>query len=226
MLTSCGQDGAVFSADIATRTLGPFKCPACGCSTILHKGTKTCHHFQHAARSSCDFGAGETEDHRYAKYGIRDLLRKRGIEAEVEKRLDGCTPDVLAVLPSGRVLAVELQRAKLAARVIRERTAKLRHNGCTVLWVAVPRAKQFFGDFYCPSEMERIFRQINGWQRFIWVDGLCTIQLHKATRHVPATDWGGGYDTVYKDRFLYELQPCTDESRFILKNQSIRLEHK
>jgi competence CoiA-like predicted nuclease len=226
MLTSCGQDDAVFSADIATRNLGPFKCPACGRPTILHKGTKTCHHFQHSARSSCNFGAGETESHRSAKYGIRDLLRKRGVEAEVEKRLDGCTPDVFAVFPSGRSLAVELQRAKLTACTIWERTARLRHNRCAVLWVTVPRAKQFFKDFYRPSEMERIFRQINGWQRFVWTNELCTMQLHKAARYVPATDWGGGYHTVYKDRFLYELQPCTDKSRFTVTNQSIYLAHK
>lgn len=80
-------------------------------------------------------GGSESYEHEVLKYEIRKILNSLGFQAECEKRVGFRTPDVWAVAPDGRRLAVEVQLAYLSEDEARKRTEDLRAEDCEVLWV-------------------------------------------------------------------------------------------
>jgi competence protein CoiA len=58
------------------KTDGPFSCPLCIEEMILKKGTIKDHHFAHKPSITCEYGSGETEQHRECKLTIYERLRR------------------------------------------------------------------------------------------------------------------------------------------------------
>ena len=75
---------------------GPFSCPLCVEETILKKGTMKVHHFAHKPPITCEYGRGETEQHRECKLTIFEGLRghQRFRDVEIERSMGTVRPDV------------------------------------------------------------------------------------------------------------------------------------
>src|SRR5215211_9274270 len=78
--------------------------------TILKEGTIKVHHFAHKPPITCEYGRGETEQHRECKLTIYEGLRlhRRFREVEIERRLGTVRPDVSGFM-GGIPFAIEVQ---------------------------------------------------------------------------------------------------------------------
>src|SRR5215475_8649739 len=79
---------------------GPFSCPLCVEETILKKGTMKVHHFAHKPPITCEYGRGETEQHRECKLTIYEGLRRhrRFRDVDIEKSMGTVRPDVSGLM--------------------------------------------------------------------------------------------------------------------------------
>jgi competence protein CoiA len=113
---------------------GPFSCPLCVEQTVLKKGTRKVHHFAHKPPVTCDYGRGETEQHRECKLTIYEGLRRhrRFRDVEIERSMGTVRPDVSGFM--GEVpFAIEVQISALTMEQIVHRTreyAKKGSRGC------------------------------------------------------------------------------------------------
>jgi competence protein CoiA len=68
-----------------SKSNSPFVCPRCAAEVILKKGSVKTHHFAHWPPVLCEYGQGETEEHRKCKLaiyeGCADRERSRDSEA-------------------------------------------------------------------------------------------------------------------------------------------------
>src|SRR5713226_3238327 len=118
----------------------PFFCPECIDEVILKKGAVRIHHFAHKPPVTCEYGKGETEEHRRCKMEIYEGLskHKRFFGCEIEKGMGTVRPDISAFM-DGHHIAIEVQISTLTMNQIIYRTAEYAKKGIYVLWLAMYR---------------------------------------------------------------------------------------
>ncbi|MBG7614645.1 hypothetical protein IWC96_05035 [Brevundimonas sp. BAL450] len=130
-------------------------CPACGEALVARQGDVLIHHFAHAGANGDGCGKGlETNAHVWAKRILKDALHIRlpdvkavigerarmvkpgrdfhFVEATLEQRLGGITPDVVLIARDGRRLIVEI---RVTHACDREKIAKLRAGDISAIEV-------------------------------------------------------------------------------------------
>lgn len=157
-LTALSKDGVFTLGRDASKVSGPYFCSFCHEEMILKKGMVKVHHFAHYPSSSCEYSTGETEDHLRAKLGIYDALREKGINVEVEKILsEKIRADVFITYPSGRKVAVEIQRTPMTLQRCYERTQNYLEINIPVLWVLVRDRQELLSGEMRINQQERFF---------------------------------------------------------------------
>ncbi len=117
-----------------------YFCPECRSNLVLRKGEIKVHHFAHKVSDACDYGAGESEDHRRAKFGLYESLQRDpqiayvGLEERIGQHQRA---DVFFVTRSGEPVAIEMQRSNLSVPEIQRRTLGYTGIGVATLWVAL-----------------------------------------------------------------------------------------
>lgn len=157
MLTAVqkGNNRKIRAAD-AARIDAPFVCPECKTEVVLRKGTIKTHHFAHKPPVLCEYGTGESEDHRRCKNEIYGYLAcRKDLVVEMEKGLEGVRPDIyIESIASGKRYAIEVQLSNLTIEKIAHRTAVYDQLGIYVLWL--PKFNQLLrSGQYAPSAWER-----------------------------------------------------------------------
>ena len=157
-LTALGPNGTVLIARDVTKQDGPFRCSACGSQMIVKKGLLKIAHFAHVSNTACEYGSGESEEHLAAKMSIYDSLKKKGINAILEKPLSPkVRADVLIEYPSGRKVAIEVQRSKMTREKCINRMLNYLETGVPVLWVLVRQIREGWNKV---SQQEKFFHGI------------------------------------------------------------------
>jgi competence protein CoiA len=135
------------SAEVVTSEVdrGPeFRCPDPVCNQVvfIRKGLKRIHHFAHQPDASCAYGRGETLAHLQAKLMLRDIFRRRGFQADVERVVlsseSDRRADVLVSKPNtDRRVAIEVQHSYLSVPDIERRTKAYMAAGVPVIWIGL-----------------------------------------------------------------------------------------
>ena len=157
---------------------GPFTCPCCAEETILKKGTIKVHHFAHKSPIVCEYGRGETEEHRLCKLAIYEGLRQhsRFRDVQIERGLGTVRPDVSCWMDQIPI-AVEVQISTLTLDQIVYRTAQYAKKGIYVLWL--PLYKEALEDRrYSPKVWERWVHAAYYGRVYYWTGGLEVALYH------------------------------------------------
>lgn len=78
MLTAIRSDSQKTLAQDANKIDAPFTCPECNKNVILRKGLIKTPHFAHKPPVTCQYGQGESEEHRKCKQAIFNCLVEAG----------------------------------------------------------------------------------------------------------------------------------------------------
>src|SRR5687768_9319479 len=116
MLTATRQrDGQKLAAWEASRDDRPFLCHCCGSLVTLRRGGVRAPHFAHQPPVTCEYGTGESEEHRQCKIAIYERLVEdpRVVKCEMERNLGTVRPDLSAYI-SGVPVAIEVQLSSLS----------------------------------------------------------------------------------------------------------------
>jgi len=205
------QDGARIEANAAERG-GIFNCPQCKGILVFKPGRKVISHFAHKPPTDCTWARGETRAHLEAKLLVSEVLKARGLRAELECILQGLSgdrrADVLVWSPSGKQLAIELQHTSIGLDEIERRAFSYAKLGIAQIWVpfiskdtiegAELRADgSLFLETYSPRQFEKWvhgFHQKDGmWvyaphQKLFWKAHIAPHQVY-----VPITEWYDEY---------------------------------
>src|SRR5215217_572730 len=120
-------DGAKVHARLADRAAGPFVCFCCRSQVTLRRGAAKAAHFAHRPPVTCEYGQGESDEHRRAREEIFEHLSRctHVTKLELERDLREVRPDVSCYI-GGVPVAVEVQASSLSVERIAQRTAEAR----------------------------------------------------------------------------------------------------
>lgn len=175
MLTAVRErDGARVTAWEAAREDRPFLCRCCRSPLTLRRGQLVAAHFAHRPPVTCEYGAGESEEHRRCKLALYEGLSAHPSvrKCELERDLGSVRPDVSAYVGDVPV-AFEVQLSALTPERIAARTAEYARKGVYVLWLP-PLAPALARDLYAPRPWERwlhaaYFGRVYYWQEWLTV---------------------------------------------------------
>jgi len=233
-------------AAFASRDDKPFACSECGSDVVLKKGALKVAHFAHKPPVTCDYGSGETEEHRRCKNDIYNSLSalKCLTECEMEKSFTVVRPDIYFRTESGVHVAIEVQISNLTIDTIVRRTAYYEKLGIYVLWMPSLRSSGLHNQskIYSPKAWEKWLHQTYYGRVYYWSDALnvCPVKFDNYQLYVEETDYGGGYYKTSKRyvtpilldmvRFPFDFQPkhrgswqgkiYTPNSKIMLDNKS------
>lgn len=179
MLTAIRQsDNQKMGAWEAVKSEGPFFCFCCRRAVTLRKGGIKAPHFAHQPPVTCEYGTGESEEHRRCKIAIYEALRAHPqvMKCEMERDLGSVRPDVSAYL--NRVpVAIEVQVSNLSPARIRYRTEEYARRGIYVLWLPIYTAglKQ---ELFSPRPWERWLHAAYFGRVYYWMEGLKIQPVH------------------------------------------------
>jgi len=206
----CAQTffGEQVQARVAKKTLKHY-CPECREAVILKRGLVKIAHFAHKATAGCEYGSGETEEHRSAKQFIYDLLLKApanyGVsKVMLERGLGTVRPDVSCQI-GDRYVAFELQRSEMSLENVQYRTAQYVSKGIDVRWVLLGARKEDRLGRHAPKVWERWIYNNNKRHLYVWAGRGFLVHDYTFTLceiEVEETEWGGGYSYPSK-RFVY-----------------------
>lgn len=163
-----GQKVVAWEADKAER---PFLCPACRETVTLRKGGVKAAHFAHQPPVVCEYGQGESEEHRLCKTAIYEGLvnHPHVTKCEMERDLGTVRPDVSAYV--GRVaVAFEVQLSSLPLEKIVRRTAEYARKGIHVLWLPL-YSEALRRELYRPKTWELWLHAAYFGEAYYWVGG-------------------------------------------------------
>lgn len=198
----------VLAAD-AIKSERPFFCPRCEDDAILKKGTVKIHHFAHKPPVTCEYGQGETEQHRRCKMDVYEGLKEcsRFRDVEIEKNLGTLRPDVFAYM-ANIPIAIEVQISALTMEQIVYRTSEYAKKEIHLLWLPIYNIYLDTGK-YSPKLWERWIHAAYFGRVYYWVGGIQILPFHFApcTHYVEGHSWfnedgdeesAGGYEKRYK----------------------------
>lgn len=179
MLTAIRQlDGVKVGAWEAERDERPFLCPCCSEVVTLRRGGIIAPHFAHKPPVVCEYGAGESEEHRRCKIAIYEALSShpRVRKCEMERDLGAVRPDVSAYINDVPV-AIEVQASNLTLEKIRHRTEEYARRGIYVLWLPVYK-ESLKAELYGARPWERWLHEAYFGRIYYWVEGLRIQPVH------------------------------------------------
>jgi competence protein CoiA len=214
MLVAKRRSGKRVIAAEEPRSKGPWGCPQCAEPVVLKKGEIKVHHFAHAAKTDCEYGGGESDEHRQCKMALFNTLRKLpgSQDWELEWDLKEVRPDLIGRLKdqTGKVrsIAIEVQASSLGLHRILERTKHYGEKRIPILWL-VPWNSELETGRYSPSAWERWLHTLYFGRVYYWKRGARVVPIHfsEYMLHVEARTWydedgdeqeAGGYDRVSK----------------------------
>ncbi|HEY0078442.1 MAG TPA: competence protein CoiA family protein [Pyrinomonadaceae bacterium] len=162
----------------ADKSERPFRCFCCREVVTLKRGSILAPHFAHQPPFNCEYGDGESEEHRRAKLAIYESLsmHPRVRKCELERNLGAVRPDVSAYI-DGVPVAVEVQLSNLSLPKIVYRTSEYARRGVYVLWLPVyaPSLKR---ELYQPRPWERWLHAAYFGRVYYWLEGLKITPIH------------------------------------------------
>jgi competence protein CoiA len=179
MLTATRQaDGLKLAAWEADKTQKPFVCHCCGQTVTLRRGGIRAPHFAHQPPVTCEYGTGESEEHRRCKISIYENLRAhpRVTKCEIERNLGTVRPDISAYLDTVP-FAIEVQLSSLSLDKISYRTAEYARLGIYVLWLPL-YTEELSGQLYQPRPWERWLHAAYFGRVYYWLGGLHVAPVH------------------------------------------------
>jgi competence protein CoiA len=179
MLTAVRErDGARVAAWEAEREDRPFLCHCCRSQLTLRRGSRVAAHFAHRPPFTCEYGAGESEEHRRCKLALYEGLRAHPSvrKCELERDLGTVRPDVSAYVGDAPV-AFEVQLSALTLERIVHRTAEYARKGVYVLWLP-PYAAALGRALYAPRPWERWLHAAYFGRVYYWQAGLTVRPFH------------------------------------------------
>lgn len=216
-------DGQRIEARNTIKGLG-FSCPNCSSAVILKSGRIKITHFAHKAKHSCEWAAGETQEHLAGKVYIHDALVGR-YKAELECVSGDRRADIMLEF-GGRKVAIELQHTSIGIPEIEERANDYAKQGIAQLWMPLlskdiainrlPSARycekptEFVVGHYSPRPFEKWIHGFHGGKIFYYQPGSYYAWEGKLSKHeieVPVSEWYepggihvevGGYKRISK----------------------------
>lgn len=179
MLTARREaDGVKLAAWEASKEQRPFNCHCCGKQVTLRKGGIRAPHFAHQPPVTCEYGTGESEEHRLCKMAIYESLsaHERVTKCEIERNLGTVRPDISAYI-GGVPVAIEVQLSSLSLDKIKYRTAEYGRLGIYVLWLPLYTASLKAG-LYLPRPWERWLHAAYFGRVYYWIEGLRVVPIH------------------------------------------------
>lgn len=179
MLTAKRQsDDRKVTAWETERDQRPFLCHCCNQIVTLRKGGIRAPHFAHQPPVTCEYGTGESEEHRRAKLAIYEslLTHPRVMKCEIERNLGTVRPDISAYIDNVPV-AIEVQLSSLSLDRIAYRTAEYARLGIYVLWLPL-YATALKGELYQPRPWERWLHAAYFGRVYYWLEGLQIMPVH------------------------------------------------
>lgn len=179
MLTATRQsDGQKLAAWEASRDDRPFLCACCESPVTLRRGGVRAPHFAHQPPVTCEYGVGESEEHRRCKISIYENLvaHPRVARCEMERNLGAVRPDVSAYI-DGVPVAVEVQLSSLSLDKIRYRTQEYARRGIYVLWLPL-YTLPLNRELYSPRPWERWLHAAYFGRVYYWLEGLKIMPVH------------------------------------------------
>ncbi len=187
----------------------PFFCPRCFDAAILKKGTVRIHHFAHKPPVTCEYGLGESEQHRRCKLEIYEglLKHRRFVECEIERDMGTVRPDFSAYM-DGIQIAIEVQISALTMDQIIYRTSEYAKKGIYVLWLSI-YTDALDDEKYSPKLWERWCHAAYLGRVYYWLGGLEVAPIHfdECSRYIEQKSWytqggdemsAGGYEKKYR----------------------------
>jgi competence protein CoiA len=179
MMTAIRQlDGLKVGAWEAEKEDRPFVCPCCREVVTLRRGGIIAPHFAHKPPVVCEYGTGESEEHRQCKIAIYEALSAdpRVRKCEMERDLVAIRPDVSAYVNNVPV-AIEVQASNLTLEKIARRTAEYARRGIYVLWLPVYK-ESLRNELYAPRPFERWLHEAYFGRVYYWMEGLRIQPVH------------------------------------------------
>ena len=179
MMTAIRQlDEQKVGAWEAEREERPFRCPCCAEVVTLRRGRLIAPHFAHKPPVTCEYGTGESEEHRRCKISIYEALldHPRVAKCEMERDLGAVRPDVSAYI-NGVPVAIEVQASNLTLEKIRHRTEQYARRGIYVIWLPVYKESLKAG-LYSPRPWERWLHEAYFGRVYYWVERLRIQPVH------------------------------------------------
>ena len=178
MLTAADGTGAKVHARMADRASGPFTCFCCRSQVTLRRGQAKRAHFAHRPPYNCEYGRGESDEHRRAKEEIYEHLSRlpHVTKLELERDLREVRPDVSCYIGAVPV-AVEVQASNLGVERIARRTSEYARKGVYVLWLPL-LTPGLLADLYNPRPWERRLHAAYSGRVYYWAGGLKVRPVH------------------------------------------------
>ena len=218
MLTAIrASDLKQIPASYCTKAKDFYICPVCHQEVILKHGLIKIAHFAHKSSEACEYGAGESEEHRQCKTEIYEhLARADYLECALEKSMGAVRPDIFFKSKrTGKQYAVEVQLSTLPLERIIARTQEYNRLGVHVLWLP-QYSKKLEANRYSPHIWERWLHTVYYGRIYYWISGttINAYQFDKYRLYVEATEYGGGYfktsKRYKKAKFLGSLDILND----------------
>jgi competence protein CoiA len=179
MLTAIRQiDCKKLTAKEANKADAPFICQCCDKRVSLRKGGVRSSHFAHFPPVTCEYGVGESEEHRRCKIEIYEHLinHPKVTKCEMERNLGTVRPDISAYINNVPV-AIEVQLSTLSLEKIERRTADYASKGIYVLWLPKYQTS-LLNRPYTPKPWERWLHALYYGRVYYWVGGLKILPFH------------------------------------------------
>lgn len=185
------QDASIVVARTEDRAYGPWVCPACSGQVALKKGPLVTHHFAHYPPFSCEYGRGETEEHRQCKTAIFDAISSEPNTSkwELERNLGSVRPDVSGYIGQTPV-AIEVQASSLGLERISKRTSEYAVKNISVIWLGLWHDR-LLDDRFTPSVWEKWLHALYFGRVYYWKEGGNVVPVHfgKHMLYVAPSDW-------------------------------------
>lgn len=190
------QDGQKVGAWEVDKKERPFLCACCHEMVTLRKGATRAPHFAHQPPVTCEYGTGESEEHRRAKIAIYESLICHPLvtKCEIERNLGTVRPDVSAYI-GGVPVAIEIQLSNLSLNKIIYRTAEYARKGIYLLWLPVYKA-ELNQELYSPRPWERWLHAAYFGRVYYWLEGLTIRPVHFRDYYVSVRGWTRDYQKL------------------------------
>jgi competence protein CoiA len=173
------SDGNEMLAPEVERGGDTYRCPERKSVVVLKKCRLKTDHFAHKPPVTCEYGVGESENHRTSKLAIYQSLKSFNdvTKLKLERGLQTIRPDVSFKFQDAFV-AFELQISSLTVESIIRRTVDYgKKPPIALLWIP-----QWTGRlakaFYAPSAWERWLHAVYFGQVYYWKNGLKVVPCH------------------------------------------------
>jgi competence protein CoiA len=198
------SDGQTAYAYFESGANGLFICPACDTEVVLETDAKRDNYFTHAIPFGCQYGEGESAEHRYCKREIyRALSKEPGVSSVLLEHSFGTVrPDVTFCI-NGVLVGIEVQISSLSIQTIQRRTIDYHRKGIYVLWI-LPWRPELNDERYAPTIWEKWLSALYFGRVYYWLEDLTVIsyRFRSSVTSVPKKTWyskdgkkmtGGGY---------------------------------